>query len=98
MGNLLSGQVAIVTGAGRGMGRTHALALAAEGAKIVVNDLGGSVIGAGGDSSPADDVVKEIIAAGGEAVANYGNVTSVADGEGMVQQALEIFATSCSSK
>ena len=91
MGSLLQGQVAIVTGAGRGMGRTHALALAAEGAKIVVNDLGGSVLGAGDDASPADDVVNEIIAAGGEAVANYGNVTSVADGEGMVQQALDAF-------
>ncbi|OUS04783.1 hypothetical protein A9Q90_07220 [Gammaproteobacteria bacterium 54_18_T64] len=91
MGNLLEGQVAIVTGAGRGMGRTHALALAAEGAKVVVNDLGGSVLGAGDDASPADDVVNEIIAAGGEAVANYGNVTSVADGESMVQQALDAF-------
>ena len=91
MGNLLQGQVAIVTGAGRGMGRTHALALAAEGAKIVVNDLGGSVLGAGDDASPADDVVNEIVAAGGEAVANYGNVTSVIDGEGMVRQALDAF-------
>jgi 3-oxoacyl-[acyl-carrier protein] reductase len=91
MGNLLGGKVAIVTGAGRGMGRAHALALAAEGAKIVVNDLGGSIIGEGGDSSPADDVVKEIIAGGGEAAANYGNVTSVADGTGMVEQAMDEF-------
>lgn len=91
MGNLLEGQVAIVTGAGRGMGRTHALGLAAEGAKVVVNDLGGAVTGSGGDSSPADDVVAEIKAAGGEAVANYGNVVSVADGSAMVQQALDSF-------
>lgn len=91
MANLLSGQVAIVTGAGRGMGRAHALALAAEGAKIVVNDLGGSIIGEGGDASPADDVVKEIIAGGGAAVANYGNVTSVADGNAMVEQAMDQF-------
>ena len=91
MGNLLEGKVALVTGAGRGMGRTHALALAAEGAKVVINDLGGSVLGAGGDSSPADDVVSEIIAAGGEASANYGDVTSVADGTAMIEQAMDQF-------
>lgn len=91
MGNLLQGKVAIVTGAGRGMGRAHALALAAEGAKVVVNDLGGSVIGAGGDQSPADSVVQEIIAKGGQAVANYGSVTSTRDGAAMVQQALDAF-------
>lgn len=91
MGNLLQGKVAIVTGAGRGMGRAHALALAAEGAKIVVNDLGGSVLGTGGDESPAASVASEIIASGGQAVANYGNVTSVKDGAAMVQQALDTF-------
>jgi NAD(P)-dependent dehydrogenase (short-subunit alcohol dehydrogenase family) len=91
MANLLAGKVAVVTGAGRGMGRAHSLALAAEGAKIVVNDLGGSIIGEGGDASPADEVVKEIVAAGGKAVANYGNVTSVTDGTAMVEQAMDEF-------
>ncbi len=91
MSDRLEGKVAIVTGAGRGMGRAEALALAAEGAKVVVNDLGGDVSGQGTDESPADDVVKEIKAAGGDAVANYGNVTSIKDGEAMVQQALDHF-------
>ncbi len=91
MANLLTGQVAVVTGAGRGMGRAHAMALAAEGVKIVVNDLGGSIVGDGGDASPADDVVKEIVAAGGEAVANYGSVTEVADGTAMIEQAMDTF-------
>ena len=91
MGNLLAGKVAIVTGAGRGLGRAHALALAAEGASVVVNDLGGAVTGEGGDLSPAQAVVEEIRAAGGAAVANGGNVTSTADGRGLVEQALDTF-------
>lgn len=91
MGDRLTGKVAIVTGAGRGMGRAEALALATEGAKVVVNDLGGDVDGSGHNQSPADQVVAEIKAAGGEAVANYGNVTSMQDGEKMVQQALDSF-------
>lgn len=91
MGDRLKGKVAIVTGAGRGIGRAEALALAAEGAKVVVNDVGGNVDGAGQDKSAADQVVAEIKAAGGEAVANYGSVTSFADGERVVQQALDTF-------
>ena len=72
---VLDGKVAIVTGAGRGLGRAHALALAAEGAKVVVNDLGGEPDGSGKSHSPADDVVKEIKASKGDAVANYDSVT-----------------------
>ena len=68
---LLDGRVAIVTGAGRGIGREEALLLAQNGAKVVVNDLGGSFDGTGSDSSPAQHVVDEIKAAGGEAVANF---------------------------
>ncbi len=91
MGNLLAGKVAIVTGAGRGLGRAHALALAAEGARVVVNDLGGAVTGEGGDLSPAQTVVEEIRAAGGEAAANGGDVTSTADGRALAEQALDTF-------
>jgi NAD(P)-dependent dehydrogenase (short-subunit alcohol dehydrogenase family) len=67
---LCEGRVAIVTGAGRGVGRAHALMLARHGAKVVVNDLGGSKDGKGQDLTPAQEVVEEIIAGGGEAIAN----------------------------
>ncbi|MBX3207817.1 MAG: SDR family NAD(P)-dependent oxidoreductase [Labilithrix sp.] len=80
------GRVAIVTGAGNGLGRSHALLLAARGARVVVNDLGGGATGAGKSSSAADKVVEEIKAAGGEAVANY---DSVEDGDKIVQTALD---------
>jgi len=76
---VLEGKVAVVTGAGRGLGRNHALLLAQEGAKVVVNDLGAELDGTGKSSDPADNVVKEIKDAGGEAVANY---ESVADFQG----------------
>ena len=72
------GRVAIVTGAGNGLGRSHALLLASRGAKVVVNDLGGAATGGGKSSAAADKVVEEIKAAGGEAVANY---DSVEDGD-----------------
>ena len=87
----LDGKVAIVTGAGGGLGRCHALGLAAEGAKVVVNDLGGSRDGSGAGHSMADGVVAEIKAKGGEAVAHYGSVTKEADAAGMVAKAVEAF-------
>ena len=81
-------RVAIVTGAGGGLGRSHALALAARGVKVVVNDLGGSVDGTGGGSTMADNVVAEIIAAGGEAIANGANVTIESEVQAMVDEAI----------
>ena len=82
------GRVAIVTGAGGGLGRQHALALAARGAKVVVNDLGGARDGSGGSISPAQAVVDEIRAAGGEAIANAASVTDFEAVQAMVQQAV----------
>jgi len=91
MGDRLKGKVAIVTGAGGGIGRGHSLALASEGAKVVVNDLGGAVDGSGSSSSAADKVVAEIKAAGGEAVANHDSVTSVEGGENIIKTAVDTF-------
>ncbi|MYE02608.1 MAG: SDR family NAD(P)-dependent oxidoreductase, partial [Alphaproteobacteria bacterium] len=92
MGDRLDGRVAIVTGAGRGIGRGHALLLASEGARVVVNDYGGSQGGElDGQSAPADEVVAAIKDAGGDAVANYDSVADMAAGERMVQQALDSF-------
>jgi NAD(P)-dependent dehydrogenase (short-subunit alcohol dehydrogenase family) len=88
---LLDGKVAIVTGAGRGIGREHALALANEGAKELVNDLGGSAAGEGSDQTPAQQVADEIASAGGEAAANYDNVADFQGAENMVGQAVEQF-------
>lgn len=85
------GKVAIVTGAGRGIGRGEALALASEGARVVVNDLGGTVDGSGASTSPADDVVAEIRNIGGEAVANYDSVATIQGGENIVRTAIESF-------
>lgn len=84
-------RVAIVTGAGGGLGRSHALALAARGVKVVVNDLGGSVDGTGGGATMAQSVVKEIEAMGGEAMANGANVTIQDEVEAMVADAVERF-------
>jgi NAD(P)-dependent dehydrogenase (short-subunit alcohol dehydrogenase family) len=85
----LEGKVAIVTGAGRGIGREHALALAQAGAKVVVNDLGGSLAGEGTDATPAQSVVNEIVAAGGEAVASYDDVSDFAAAEHMIRRAID---------
>lgn len=87
------GKVAIITGAGGGLGRCHALELAKRGARIVVNDLGGSVSGEGGDQGPAHQVVKEIEALGGEAVADGNSVATPEGGEAIVQTALDAFGT-----
>ena len=87
----LDGKVAIVTGAGRGIGREHSLALAKAGAKVVVNDLGGSTAGEGADTTPAQSVADEIKAAGGEATANYDNVADFQGAANMVKQAIGDF-------
>jgi len=88
---LLDGKVVIITGAGGGIGREHALAMAKEGAAIVVNDLGGSRDGSGGGAAMADQVADEIKALGSEAVANYDNVATVEGGESILKSALDGF-------
>ncbi|MBN1614606.1 MAG: SDR family NAD(P)-dependent oxidoreductase [Deltaproteobacteria bacterium] len=91
MGDRLKGRVAVVTGAGRGIGRAEAILLAEEGAKVVVNDLGGGPDGVGESSSPADEVVQEIQKMGGEAVANYDSVTTTEGGERIIKTAIDRF-------
>jgi NAD(P)-dependent dehydrogenase (short-subunit alcohol dehydrogenase family) len=91
MAGLCEGRVAIVTGGGRGIGREYCLMLAAEGAKVVVNDLGGSRDGDGADQGPAHDVVAEIKAAGGEAVANGADVSDWEQSKAMIDQAVQAF-------
>ena len=87
----LKDRVCIITGAGRGIGRDHALFFASEGAKVVVNDLGGGRDGTGSDTSPAQEVVDEIVAAGGEAIANYDDVSTWDGAERLVAQATDTF-------
>jgi NAD(P)-dependent dehydrogenase (short-subunit alcohol dehydrogenase family) len=89
--NTLKGRVAVITGAGRGIGREHALLFASEGAKVVVNDLGGNPDGTGADASPARQVADEIVAAGGEAVANHDDVTDWDGAKRMVDTAIDAF-------
>lgn len=91
MSGICEGRVVVITGAGRGIGREHALAFAREGARVVVNDLGGSVDGAGADASPAQQVVDEIRALGGEAIANTDSVTDYAGAGRIVQAAIDTF-------
>ncbi len=91
MAERLKGKIAVVTGAGRGIGRAEALALASEGAKVVVNDLGVERNGQGGSGSPAADVVLEIIQMGGEATANYASVTTREGGESIIKTAVDVY-------
>ena len=86
-------KVAVITGAGNGLGKSHALFLASRGARVVVNDLGGTVAGTGGSRAVADTVVEEITAAGGEAVANYDTVATEEGGKRVIQTALDAFGT-----
>ncbi|MGR3455736.1 SDR family NAD(P)-dependent oxidoreductase [Pseudooceanicola sp.] len=88
---MLDGKVVVVTGAGRGIGRDIALMMAAKGGRVIVNDLGGAADGAGADATPAQEVVDEIKAAGGEAVANFGNVAKAEDAQAMYSQAMDEF-------
>lgn len=87
----VEGRVVVVTGAGGGIGREHALLFAERGARVVVNDLGGAVDGSGADTKMADQVVDEITGAGGEAVANYESVATPEGGESIVQTALDAY-------
>ena len=87
----LDDRVAVITGAGRGLGREHALLFAAEGARVVVNDLGGGPDGSGSDATPAEQVVAEIRAAGGQAVANRDDVTSAEGADRLIEQAIAEF-------
>jgi NAD(P)-dependent dehydrogenase (short-subunit alcohol dehydrogenase family) len=88
---VLDGRVAVITGAGRGIGRAHALLFAREGAKVVVNDLGGAEDGTGADVGPATEVAKEIVAMGGQAVAETSNVADFEGAENLIRTAIDTF-------
>ena len=93
MARLCEGRVALVTGAARGVGREHALGLAKHGAKVVVNDLGARVDGSGADTTPAQAVVDEIKALGGEAIVNGDDVSSWTGAKNMIDQTVDAFGT-----
>jgi 3-oxoacyl-[acyl-carrier protein] reductase len=88
---MLDGKVVVITGSGRGLGRAEALLFASEGAKIVINDLGGGADGSGGASAPADETVADIKKMGGQAVANYDSVATWKGGEGIINSAIQAF-------
>ena len=88
---MLDGKVVVITGSGRGLGRAEALLFASEGAKIVINDLGGGADGSGGASAPADETVADIKKMGGQAVANYDSVATWKGGEGIINTAIQAF-------
>jgi NAD(P)-dependent dehydrogenase (short-subunit alcohol dehydrogenase family) len=94
----LDGRVAIITGAGRGLGREHARLFASEGAEVVVNDLGGAADGSGGDATPAQQVVDEIEAMGGAAIANGDNVAEWEGAQRLVQAAIDRFGDICAKE
>jgi NAD(P)-dependent dehydrogenase (short-subunit alcohol dehydrogenase family) len=93
MSGICAGRVAVVTGAGRGIGRGHALELARQGAKVVVNDLGGAVDGTGGDTGPAQAVVDEIVAGGGEAIANTDDIAAWDGAKNLIDTAVKTYGT-----
>ncbi len=88
---VLDGAVAVVTGAGRSLGRAHALHLAEHGARVVVNDVGGALDGTGSDATPAQQVVDEIVAAGGEATAHHGDVGDFGEAEKLIRTAIDTY-------
>lgn len=91
MSGICQDRVAIITGAGRGLGRAHALELARQGAKVIVNDLGGSATGTGSDATPAEEVVQEIIALGGEAAVNTDDISDWEGAGSLISQAINTF-------
>ena len=95
MSGICDGRVVIVTGAGRGLGRAHALELGRQGAKVVVNDLGTAADGTGSSASPAEEVVAEIVAAGGEAIANGDDVTDWDGARRLVESAIGFSQKTC---